>query len=146
MYAPHFQLRCFDSISDGAKIGVLVKLLEGLIAANVAYLMEQPSTPPLYESGVKLRTSPLLYQSGVRYVSEPRGKERWQDIPETLYRREGDCEDLACWRIAELRVLFKDMAQPRIKRSVLRHVTVYHITLERQDKTPEDPSRVLGMR
>jgi hypothetical protein len=146
MYAPHFQLRCFESISDGAKIGVLIKLLEGLIAANVAYLLEQPRAPLLYESGVRLRAAPLLYQSGVRYVAEPRGKERWQDIPETLERKEGDCEDLACWRIAELRVREGDRAQPKIKKAVFRDVVVYHITLERQDLTPEDPSRVLGMR
>jgi hypothetical protein len=133
IYAPHFMLRAFDTLSDEAKMNALVQLLEALTAVNSAYLLEHARTP-------------LLYESGVRYEEEPPGRDEWQDIPETLARRVGDCEDLGCWRLAELRVREREQASPFIKRSVVGPArTVYHVAVRRADGRLEDPSRILGM-
>lgn len=132
MYSPRFVLRSFEHLSDGAKLGVLLALLDALIKANVAYLTEVPETPG-------------LFASGVRYAYEPVGREDWQDIPETLARGTGDCEDLACWRVAELRVRERDHAVPLIRKRVHQGRTLYHIAVHRQDGQLEDPSRLLGM-
>ncbi len=133
MYAPLFELRAFDSINDRAKAVVLIHLLEGLIAADVAYLIDNPKTPWLYESGVV-------------YEEEPDGRDNWQDIPRTLELRVGDCEDLGCWRVAELRVREREHAKPIIRSSIIGHRTVYHVAIQRTDGRLEDPSRRLGMR
>lgn len=139
MYAPHFRLKSFDVIPEGYKLGVLQSLLEGLTMANVAYLLQQPHTPNLYDAGI-------------RYLEEDPGVDEWQDIPDTIARRFGDCEDLACWRVAELRVRG---GEPRATREITvsdipdksgRVVTTYHILVRHQDGTIEDPSRLLGMR
>jgi hypothetical protein len=132
LYAPHFQLRAFDALTDHAKIAALEQLLEALTAVNVAWLREHGETP-------------WLYESGVRYQEEPPGRDEWQDIPETLARREGDCEDLACWRLAELRVRSREDARPFVKRTVYGPRTVYHVAVRRPGGRIEDPSRVLGM-
>jgi hypothetical protein len=131
-YAPRFVLRSFDILPEHTKIGVLETLVEALVAANMAFLEAFPRTP-------------LLYESGVRYLEEPRGRDDWQDIPETLARdKTGDCEDLAAWRIAELR--FRgEAANPAIRASLIRGVLTYHVRVRRSDGSIEDPSRKLGM-
>jgi hypothetical protein len=112
----------------------LSAMLRALTLIDVSYLMTHPETP-------------LLYQSGVRYEEEPPGQEDWQDIPTTLGLKVGDCEDLACWRAAELQVRFGEKAWP-----VFRHQKrpngsyLYHILVRRADGRIEDPSRILGMR
>ncbi len=133
LYAPHFKLRAFDTLTDDAKLAALAHLLEALTAVNVAWLREHTNAPALYESGV-------------RYEEEPPGRDDWQDIPETLSLRVGDCEDLACWRLAELRVRSFEDARPFVKRAVYGPRTVYHVAVRRSDSRIEDPSRVLGMR
>jgi hypothetical protein len=139
VYAPSFRLKSFETITDAKKFGVLQFLLEALTMADVAYLLDNPRTPDLYESGV-------------RYLQEPDGRDEWQDIPDTLARRNGDCEDLACWRVAELRVRYGEPNATRaISVSTLldskgQPVTMYHITVVRQNGAHEDPSRKLGMR
>ena len=133
MYAPLFQLRAFDVIDSDAKGRVLEQLLEALIAMNQEYLRVCPSTPPLYESGVV-------------YEEEPGERDNWQDIPETIGLGKGDCEDLGCWRIAELRVRAEEHATPFITCREVDTRTVYHIAVRRADGTIEDPSRLLGMR
>ncbi len=133
LYAPHFQLRAFERLSDRARIRALEQLLEALCGVNEEWLDEHPEAP-------------WLYRSGVRYVEEPPGRDEWQDIPETLHRREGDCEDLACWRIAELRARLGEAAKPYVKRTLYGPRTVYHVAVMRADGRLEDPSRILGMR
>jgi hypothetical protein len=133
MYAPLYQLRSFDVIDSDARSRVLERMLEALIAANIEYLTICPSAPPLYESGVV-------------YEEEPEERDNWQDIPETLGVGNGDCEDLACWRIAELRFRANEHASPLIRWREVGTRTVYHITVRRADGTIEDPSRLLGMR
>lgn len=137
MYAPQFRLKSFDVIPDGYKTVVLDHLLEALIMSNVAYLLTHPGTP-------------LLYASGVRYELEPDGRDEWQDIPDTLERRTGDCEDLASWLVAERRVRGEVGCKPHISVSLMpnragEQVTTYHICVLHQDGVIEDPSRRLGM-
>jgi hypothetical protein len=133
VYAPLFQLRAFDVVDNDAKTRVLEQLLEALISANIEYLRVCPSTPSLYESGVV-------------YEEEPEERDHWQDIPETLGLGNGDCEDLGCWRIAELRVRAEEHATAFITWREMGSRTVFHIAVRRSDGTVEDPSRLLGMR
>jgi len=132
MYAPLFQLRAFDVIDNGAKSRVLELLLEALIAADIEYLRACPSAPSLYESGVV-------------YEEEPGERDNWQDIPETIGLGSGDCEDLGCWRIAELRFRANEHATALITWREVGDRTVYHIAVRRADGAIEDPSRLLGM-
>ncbi|MGH7281599.1 MAG: hypothetical protein ACRELY_08765 [Polyangiaceae bacterium] len=132
LYAPHFKLRAFDTLSDEAKIPALLRLLEALSGVNEAWLRENSSAP-------------YLYASGVRYLEEPQGRDDWQDIPETLGLLHGDCEDLGCWRVAELRVRANENALPHVRKSVAGPRTVFHVAVMRADGRLEDPSRILGM-
>lgn len=137
MYSPVFRIKAFNWISDPAKFRVMEMLLEALAEANAEFLREQPHTPWLYESEVV-------------YMAEPDGRDEWQDIPDTLERGNGDCEDLAAWRVAELRVrkgekvaFVISVQEQRTKRG--EPVTMYHIQLKRADGRVEDPSKLLGM-
>jgi hypothetical protein len=141
VYAPHFRLKCFESLTKEEKFQVLHGLLEALTLADCWYLRAHPHTP-------------LLYQSGVRYLEEPPGFDEWQDIPDTLARRSGDCEDLASWRVAELRMGIRCPRELSATHEISVEdlpdkngelVTTYHIFVKRADGTHEDPSRLLGM-
>lgn len=133
MYAPKFELRSFDVLPAAAKERALLAMLEALIAANESFLTGHPTTP-------------ALYASGVVYVEEPPGRDHWQDIPRTLELREGDCEDLACWRVAELRVRGLEYARPYVRHQILGSRVLYHVAVLRTDGAIEDPSKKLGMR
>lgn len=133
MYRPTYELACFSAVSEEEKILILKAMLEALVLANVFYLQRRPATPPLYGAGVP-------------YVAEPPGRDNWQDIPRTLALREGDCEDLATWRIAELRVRENENALPHVTAKKIGDFTLYHILVKRGDGSIEDPSRILGMR
>jgi len=114
------------TVDAPAEPEILEALCAGLVAANVELI-------PIY--GL-----PPLYQAGVIYRREPKGRERWQLAPQTFSIGHGDCEDLATWRAAELRLGGVD-ARVRIYRASRRTM---HVIVE----TPngyEDPSRVLGM-
>lgn len=105
-------------------------MLSALVRVNILYLKQRPETPKVYDSGVK-------YQ----FESD----EDWLSVPEILARRNGDCEDLACWRTAELRLRGVPAipfisSKPRVGGG-----TLYHIRVKIGDKI-EDPSKLLGMR
>lgn len=106
-----------------------------LIHQNELYLQFHPETP-------------LLYDSGVRYAREPFGYESWPNIPVILRRGAGDCEDLAAWRVAELRAQgvparpawkFRDLNGPH------GEYRLYHIDVFIPRIGFEDPSKKLGM-
>lgn len=85
---------------------------------------------------------PALYSAGVRYRPEPR--EVWRHAGHVLGEGWGDCEDLAAWRAAELRVSGEDPdAAVATYKSAPRR---YHAVVLRGDGTTEDPSRALGMK
>jgi len=133
VYAPKFELRSFDVLPATAKERTLLAMLEALVATNEGFLTQHPTTP-------------ALYASGVVYVEEPPGRDHWQDIPRTIELREGDCEDLACWRIAELRVRGLEYARPFVRHQVIGSIVLYHVAVLRGDGQIEDPSKTLGMR
>jgi len=113
---------------------VLTVMLAALTKVDMEYLRAHPEVPP-------------LYKSGVRYEEEPPGQEDWQDIPTTLKLKVGDCEDLACWRAAELQVRHGIKAMPIFIWKVRPSGGyLYHIQVKLPDGRVEDPSRALGMR
>lgn len=115
---------------SNANLGVL---LSALTEINVLELNAYPHIPD-------------LYTSGVRYENEPVGVEDWTDILTTISRGYGDCEDLACWRAAELRVRHGIDARPYFSfRKVGPGKTLYHIQVAYPDGRIEDPSKALGM-
>lgn len=113
----------------------LLWLLEALVKCNRIWLDANPHAP-------------LLYESGVRYEAEPRGEEDWCDIPHVLSQGWGDCEDLAAWRIAELRqrgIAAKGKLK-WFKAPSRSQATLYHVQVVLPGNKLEDPSRKLGMR
>jgi hypothetical protein len=108
----------------------LLRAFEALAGINTTYLLTYKAPP--------------LYQSGVVYVPEPPGREHWQDVPTTLERGKGDCEDLASWRIAELRVK-GERAIPWVTWRRVGDGLRFHALVKRADGTIEDPSARLGM-
>lgn len=103
-----------------------------LIEIDVSFLESNPKTP-------------LIYQSGVRYRFEPGEPDPWQDIPSTLAKGWGDCEDLACWRVAELRHKAKIDARPMLRWRKEGERNIYHALVRLPDGRTEDPSVALGM-
>lgn len=126
-----------DSLDEfGRQNKKLLWLLEALVKCNRIYLASHPSTPP-------------LYQAGVRYQQEPKGHEDWCDIHHVMRQGWGDCEDLCAWRIAELRQSGVP-AKGRLKwfkaPSRIGRATMYHVQVYLPEGRIEDPSRQLGMR
>lgn len=109
---------------------LMAGLLEVLTEADVAYLRKHPRTP-------------RLYASGVRFRREPPHEERWNDVPEVLRLRYGDCEDLAAWRCAEWR-LAGVWARPLLRSGGRAHLL--HAVVLLPDGRIEDPSKRLGLK
>lgn len=128
-------------------------LLDTLMRANMLIMKSEA------------RPLPLLYQSGVRYQAEPRGVEDWRDCIEVVKRMRADCEDLAAYRAAELRVRHGMNARPRFKfwqdpnnleqryHCVVQYslpmggfTTPQHAKNVSPGIWEEDPSKVLGMK
>jgi hypothetical protein len=107
-------------------------LLNALFTIDCMWLRSHPGTP-------------RLYSSGVFYRAEPIGEERWRDIPSVLRDGWGDCEDLACWRAAELVEREGIAARPTYRWRRRPGITIYHIVVRLPDGRIEDPSRKLGM-
>lgn len=85
---------------------------------------------------------PSLYASGVRYQRER--ADLWLTIEEIIARGWDDCEGLAFWRVAELRVLTVPA------KAVFRlhpEEGLIHVGVKWPPPRPrtEDPSRLLGM-
>jgi hypothetical protein len=124
-------------------------LLDALTKIHIDHLRHYPKTPSLYESGVV-------------YEREPPGREDWQDILTTLRRGSGDCEDLATWRAADLRmrgIPARAFGRPRpmvIPSSCEAGAvacddtpqvgTLWHILVRLPNGKIEDPSLRLGMK
>lgn len=117
---------------------------------------------------------PCLYQSGVRYEMEPEGSiEEFAAIPVVIARGWGDCDDLAPWRVAELRqagdkskirlswkcilgcldckkqwmATADNRNCPNCQSSNFQQAgrKEFHVVVRRQDGRVEDPSAILGM-
>ncbi len=137
-----FCLDAFQSPGDRTRSEENLKdLLSTLCRINARYLRDVPDTP-------------LLYHSGVRYEGEPYGQENWQDIPTTHRLGYGDCEDLACWRVAELRAhgcpaeptfLWRTIRIHNPDTGALETPVLYHILVRLPTGALECPSKRLGM-
>ncbi len=91
-------------------------------------------------AGNRGREVPLLYESGIVYRREPPGREWWETVADLLRVGEGDCEDLAAYRAAELRYRYGVPARVRIYRT---QRGTYHAVVQYPDGAIEDPSRIL---
>jgi len=110
---------------------VLEVWFEALTLTNVSFLRANPSAPNLYQSGV-------VYQ-------EEGSPEIWRDIPTVLEHGWGDCDDLACWLAAELRVRHRRRAVVSCRKQ--RTPGLWHALVQDIDTgATYDPSRRLGMR
>jgi len=86
---------------------------------------------------------PPLYDSGIRYQRE-RGTENWLLPSQALLQGASDCEDLAAYRVGELRAHNIDPgARIVVEQTGPRTM---HALVRRSDGTLEDPSVALGMR
>ena len=128
---------------EDSKLKLLV-LFKALVKVNQIYLASHPDTIQLYDSDV-------VYQPEF-------GTEEWQDIPTTLERGFGDCEDLAAYRVAELRNQ-GIKANPHIRWRMVDGSYRFHALVKWPDTHEwksgrrvlvkgrvEDPSLRLGMR
>lgn len=112
----------------------LATMLDALYKIDVLYLQAHPETPALY-------TTPI------RYMEEPIGQEEWQDIPTCLRMGIADCEDLACWRAAELTVKQRIPCRPiHHEHKRPNGSYLYHILTRYPNGRLEDPSQIKGMR
>jgi hypothetical protein len=107
-------------------------LLDALFTIDRQWLRSNPNAP-------------RIYSSGVFYRAEPIGEERWRDIPSVLREGWGDCEDLACWRAAELVEREGIAARPSYRWRRRPGISIYHIVVRLPNGRIEDPSRKLGM-
>lgn len=131
-----FETRLFtgttpEEIESGER--KLRALLAALVILDLEWIRTHPQTPE-------------LYRSGVAYEREPPPRENWQDVPTAMARGKADCEDLACWRVAELRLRRGVKTRPiPIGRRGQDGSLHYHIVVRWPDGTVEDPSKRLGM-
>lgn len=128
-----------DDFDDTATDEVIGILLEAYVQVNEIWWREHPDAPP-------------LYTWGVNYQREPKGTpETWVAAPWIWKQRTGiDCDDWAPARAGELRARFGEMARAITRKRKIRGKdgrlkTIWHVIVEREDGTIEDPSAVLGM-
>lgn len=150
-----FVSRAFQGLREQAlSTKVLQILLDALYLIDCEWLKRHPELPGIYElaSSSKLgfvpRPGKTLGPRGewMRYAQEPLGQEDWKDIPSCLRDGYADCEDLACWRAAELTVRHGTPARPFATSKVKPDgALLYHIKVRYPDGSEEDPSRKLGM-
>lgn len=95
------------------------------------------------------RRIPSLYKSHVRYKRDvceaphvPGACERFLSPSQVLRAGFGDCDDLAPWRAAELRVQGDTTAKAE---AIPSPGVGWHVIVTRGDGRTEDPSRKLGM-
>lgn len=121
-------------LKGSRQLGHMIKLmLDALVNIDLIYL--------------KTHNCPELYKSGVRYEREPVGKvEEFAAVPVVMSRGWGDCDDLACWRVAELRANGELGAKVRILWRKKPTGRLYHIVVRRENGDVEDPSLLLGMK
>lgn len=94
--------------------------------------------------------APMLEASSVVFKQEPNagtGIELFQTIPEVLSQGWGDCDDLAAWSAAELRVRRGLAARAELEERSSARVgggRSYHAIVRLQDGRTIDPSEVLA--
>jgi len=118
---------------------MLLVLLETSVTLNRLWINAHPHTPEIYSSGVR-------YLEDHKRVWPPSAAtEDFCTIPEIISARVGDCDDLAPWRVADLRERYGIKCRPWIRWRDYQGITVYHVLVQYADDRIEDPSKVLGM-
>lgn len=114
-------------------------LCELLTQVNEEILRGDPRIPDVYEAGIK---------RGLHYLFVPTrgGDDDWCDVLQVLAQGYGDCEDLAAYRAAVLRVRHNIAARCDFEVTKVNGRDEYHIFVRHPDGRKEDPSRVLGLR
>lgn len=128
-------------VADCAGPEAIEAMLSAATALNALCLSRNPGIPPLYDSGVRYRREKDLCVEGRDVCSS---EERFNTVPTVMRIGFGDCDDLACWRAAELRVRERIAAVPKL----IQVSTVpprYHVIVVHPDGSTEDPSEILGM-
>lgn len=143
---------------DGAHFAPLQIALEGLSRLDEWHIRRALRRAL---TGLPTEEIPPLYDSGVVYREEAPGHEDWLDAPAVVSQGHADCEDLAAYRAAELRVAGYP-CEPVIKwqwipRDMMirqgypadklpdRGVWMVHCCVRYADGSVEDPSKILGM-
>jgi hypothetical protein len=144
-------------------------LLEALVWCNRLYLQQHPETPLIYQSGIKYKVPAQFEKEQLPEVDKVRaflkkkgasdevvrafktledmcgGGEHFREIPRIIENGGGDCDNVAAWRVAELREKGID-AKPYITWRQRRDGGyTYHVTVLLPDGSSEDPSLLLGM-
>lgn len=109
------------------------------MAAHALEGLARAATEEIAGGGV-----PVLYRAGVRYQRELPGHEEWLLPSQVIAGGVGDCEDLAAYRVGELRASGADEGASIVL--VSTGPRTLHAVVRRSDGQIEDPSRVLGMR
>lgn len=158
----HVTLPDLEDNSVEAHFAPLVFMLEGLIKLNVWHLTRNQKRAGRGQE----QLIPPLYASGLYYQEDKPGREDWRDAPAIWDRFKAtgagcDCDQLICWRTAELRVA-GIAAEPVIK---WQHLTqkqasslgysssfvpvdglwLIHCCVRFPDGSIEDTSKNLGM-
>lgn len=135
MFRPTYAIAAFMGRSDETiSRAILRVLLEGLVQIDCIELSAYGyAIPPIYSSGT-------VYQRDARTDVD----DDWQDAITTAVHKYGDCEDLAAWRCAEIRVregiyAWLDFTWEYMPDGSKR----IHIFVVRADGIIEDPSLVL---
>jgi hypothetical protein len=120
MGMPNIVFRCQMFRGDWDQIWSQMRMLwmmEALCRVNQTHLRQFDE---FRKRGLVERGYPSVYRSGLHYETE-KGTEIWPDIPSLLMGTMGkgvypgpwgDCEDLACYRVAELRELPYHFTRP----------------------------------
>jgi hypothetical protein len=130
----------------------LLPLLRALTEIDRQFRVMRPRTASVYGGGVvylaegQLRVSVPCPGGAPGECIEIRPCECWQDTPTLLCAEEGDCEDLACDRAAELQLRGVDCyAHPIIPLRPRNGRRLIHIIVAKDGRILEDPSARLGM-
>jgi hypothetical protein len=146
----------------------LLWLMEMIAWHNLKFLEAHPETPRLYESHVRyalpdqiaecridhrrlgdiakmLRKYGASDDTATSVINFLSGVEVFRDIPRILEKGRVDCDNLACYRLAELwRASIKARAY-MTSRPNGDGGTTYHALVLLPDGSSEDPSLILGM-
>lgn len=166
-----FDVSFFENESDRSNSQKRVLfLLHALTNCNRLYLREHPDTPLIYKSGITYKVPAQFEQEDVpevgkvvkflKSIGAPSdvmsamtqlsrmcgGGEHFREIPRIIENGGGDCDNVACWRAAELCERLGIFAQPYITwRTRADGGTTYHVIVRYPDGSSEDPSLLLGM-
>jgi hypothetical protein len=111
---------------------ILNSALESVTRLNESMLKQ--GKIPTFEDGLK---------EGIKWKPEPPGEEHFDHAGTVLRRKWGDCDDLAPWQAASLRVTGEDPnATAIVRRSGPKR---WHAIVRRGDGSIDDPSRAAGM-